>query len=174
MPQSITTFSPLYISYTLSAFSSISFCCLSSSRMRISRASALACLLAASRASACETQRDYNYTKIRNYEEKGILVDNCHIMMAYKERYKPWYCKEGNGQQCTVAFLILKGKVSMAQNKMKYYSPGTELVPVFRLKYKTCSVRPHKQRLSTALPFGPNQVGLTISARRQGPILCSY
>jgi hypothetical protein len=142
--------------------------------MRISRASALACLLAASRASACKTQRDYNYTKIRNYEEKGILVDNCHIMMAYKEQRKPRYCKEGNGQQCTVASLILKWKVSMAQNKMKYYSLGTELVPVFRLKYKTCSVRPLKQRLRTALPIGPNQVGLTISAWRQRPILCSY
>jgi hypothetical protein len=76
--------------------------------MRISRASALACLLAASRASACKTQRHYNYTKIGNYEEKGILVDNCHITMAYKERRKPWYCKEGNGQQCTVVSLILK------------------------------------------------------------------
>jgi len=66
--------------------------------MRISRASALACLLAASRASACKTQRDYNYTKIINYEEKGIRVDNCRIMMAYKERCKPWYSKEGNSQ----------------------------------------------------------------------------
>jgi hypothetical protein len=56
--------------------------------MRISLASALACLLAASRASACKTQCDYNYTKIRNYEEKGILVDNCHITMAYKEPCK--------------------------------------------------------------------------------------
>jgi len=62
----------------------------------------------------------------------------------------------------------------VAQNKMKYYSLGTELVPVFRLKYKTCTVRPHKQRLTTTLPIGPNQIGLTISARRQEPILCSY
>jgi len=52
----------------------------------------------------------------------------------------------------------------MAGNKMKYYSLETELVPVFRLKYNNCSVRPHKQRLSAALPIGPNQVGLTISA----------
>lgn len=108
MPQFITTSSPLYMSYTLSAFSSISFCCLSSSRMRISRASALACLLAASRASAFKTQHDYNYTKIQNYEEQGILVDNCRMLMAYKERCKPCYHKEGNSQQGTVASFILK------------------------------------------------------------------
>jgi len=91
-----------------------------------------------------------------------------------KNHVKPWYRKEGNGQQCTVASLILKWKVSMAGNKMKYYSLETELVPVFRLKYNNCSVRPHKQRLSAALPIGPNQVGLTISAWRWGLILCSY
>lgn len=75
-------FVPAHMSYTRSAFSSASFCCLSNSLILISRASARACLLAANLASALNKRCNENNNIYACDSQVTLAMFKTHVVLG--------------------------------------------------------------------------------------------